>query len=95
VSNPKEVIRRFWAERARLNTAEAARFHSEHTPYDQAFITTLVKRGMRVLDLGCGTCIIANWLVTECGATVHAVDNQEKFLSHAKTSQGLPLSRPI
>ena len=36
-----------------------------------------------MLDLGCGTCVIPNLLVTELGCRVHAVDFVAEFLTHA------------
>lgn len=78
-----EKIREFWHQRAAIDDPSAARFHAEHTRIDLETITPLCPPGAKVLDLGCGTCIIANSLAGTCGAQVHAVDFEPGFLRHA------------
>ncbi len=69
-----DTIRDFWLGRTAVEGPKAARFHSRHDPYDLAAIHELRGPGSRVLDLGCGTCVIANLLVAELDCSVHAVD---------------------
>jgi SAM-dependent methyltransferase len=78
----EEIATAFWRQRSRSNEPAAARFHPEHTPIDQDWIAGYLKPDARVLDLGCGTCTLANWLVGT-GATVLAVDREPEFLRHA------------
>jgi cyclopropane fatty-acyl-phospholipid synthase-like methyltransferase len=66
-----------------MESSRATRFHSEHDVYDILAVTALCAPGARVLDLGCGACVIANWLAVNQGATVHAVDYMPDFLTHA------------
>lgn len=81
---PAELaIRDFWNQRSGIKSREAARFHSAHDAHDIPAITALCAPGARVLDLGCGTCVVANWLATNHGVTVHAVDYMPDFLDHA------------
>lgn len=80
---PELAIRNFWQRRTAIESTEAARFHSEHDAYDIPAITALCAPGARVLDLGCGTCVVANWLAANHEATVHAVDYMPDFLTHA------------
>ncbi len=80
---PDEIIAQFWHERARRGGQNAARFHSSHTQYDCGFLEHFCYAGSRVLDLGCGTLTLGNWLVAERGARVHGVDGQQDFLDHA------------
>ncbi|HTU84950.1 MAG TPA: class I SAM-dependent methyltransferase [Solirubrobacteraceae bacterium] len=77
------AIRDFWRRRTAINSTQAARFHSEHDAHDIPAITALCAPGARVLDLGCGTCVVANWLATNHEVTVHAVDYMPVFLEHA------------
>jgi trans-aconitate methyltransferase len=77
------AIRDFWEERTRTDGPRAARFHGDHDPYDLTAIKTLGGGRGRVLDLGCGTCVIANALVRDLGWSVHAVDFIADFLRHA------------
>lgn len=77
------AIAAFWHKRSKLDDAAAARFHTEHTPYDLAAIKTLCFPDLAVLDLGCGTCSIANLLAEQVTRNVHAVDYQPDFLGYA------------
>lgn len=81
--NPDRIIDDFWRHRSAQGGASAARFYGEHTVFDQRFLTRLCPMGGRVLDLGCGTLTLGNWLVIERGAVVHAVDKQDAFLVNA------------
>jgi ubiquinone/menaquinone biosynthesis C-methylase UbiE len=78
-----DVIKSFWDGRTAVDGPRAARFHGEHDAYDLAAIAALCDAGSRVLDLGCGTCVIANALVATVGCRVHAVDYVPEFLVHA------------
>jgi SAM-dependent methyltransferase len=78
-----DTIREFWLGRTSVDGPKAARFHSRHDPYDLEAIAGLCGPGSRVLDLGCGTCVIANLLVQELGCAVHAVDYVPDFLGNA------------
>jgi hypothetical protein len=78
-----DPIRAFWVGRTAVEGHVASRFHSEHDRYDLPAIAALCGPGSRVLDLGCGTCSVANALVREVGCSVHAVDYVEGFLSGA------------
>jgi SAM-dependent methyltransferase len=81
-----EAVQEFWRGRTTVDGPRAARFHGEHDPYDFAAIQDAAApapRTPRVLDLGCGTCVIPSALVTELGWTVHAVDFIPEFLTHA------------
>jgi hypothetical protein len=83
MSAPDDQIRDFWTGRTAVTGHTASRFHSEHDRYDLAPIAALCGPGARVLDLGCGTCSVANALVEHVGCSVHAVDYVEGFLRHA------------
>jgi trans-aconitate methyltransferase len=76
-------IRTFWQGRTSVGGPRAARFHGDHDPYDLAAIDAVGSPGIRVLDLGCGTCLIANALVQDRGWSVHAVDFIAEFLGGA------------
>lgn len=90
VSNIKrEAILDFWQKRGDITDASAARFHSDHTPYDLTAISAVTKPGDRVLDLGCGTCAMANEIVESGDVYVHAVDVVPAFLNFARTSPNL------
>lgn len=78
-----DTIREFWLGRTSVVGPKAARFHSRHDPYDLEAIAGLCGPGTRVLDLGCGTCVIANLIVQELGCAVHAVDYVPDFLGNA------------
>lgn len=82
-NNPDDKVRSFWRERAVSDAPNAARFHDEHTGFDQELLRSLFGKGSRILDLGAGTCDIANWLVTDLGAEVRAVEREAEFLSLA------------
>lgn len=73
----------FWQRRGASKDPAAARFHTEHTPYDMAAISSLCRPGIRVLDLGCGTCVVDNLLVEEIDLHIHAVDAVPAFLEHS------------
>ena len=77
------VVDAFWQGRAGVEGPRAARFHGDHDPFDLAAIERLAPAGGRMLDLGCGTCVIANRAVQELGLRVHAVDYVADFLAHA------------
>lgn len=77
------TIVEFWTGRTAVEGPRAARFHGDHDPYDLAAIDELAGPGARVLDLGCGTCVVANRLADEFGCAVHAVDFIPEFLTHA------------
>lgn len=78
-----DVIRDFWDGRTAVDGPRAARFHGEHDAYDLSAIAALCDGGSRVLDLGCGTCVVANALVATVDCHVHAVDYVPEFLVHA------------
>jgi trans-aconitate methyltransferase len=78
-----DVIRDFWDGRTAVDGPRAARFHGDHDAYDLAAISAHCDAGSRVLDLGCGTCVIPNLLVATVGCRVHAVDYVPEFLVHA------------
>lgn len=83
VSRDADRIATFWNGQAAVPGPEAARFHSEHDRFDLAAISRFCVPGSEVLDLGCGTCVIANALVQQYHYTVHAVDYIPAFLAHA------------
>jgi SAM-dependent methyltransferase len=78
-----ETIREFWLGRTSVAGPAAARFHSEHDAYDLEAIAELCGPGSRVLDLGCGTCVLANLIVERLHCWVHAVDYMPDFLASA------------
>ncbi len=78
-----DAYKRFWLARTAVEGPRAARGHGEHDSYDLAAIAEHGAGAHRVLDLGCGTCVIANLLVDRLGLTVHAVDYVPEFLTHA------------
>jgi 2-polyprenyl-3-methyl-5-hydroxy-6-metoxy-1,4-benzoquinol methylase len=79
----QDRINDFWAARAERDGVETARFHPEFTPYDMALITPHLAAGRRVLDLGCGTCVLANEIALHHPVHVHAVDYAPGMLRHA------------
>jgi SAM-dependent methyltransferase len=78
-----DVYKQFWLARTAVEGPRAARFHGDHDAYDLAAIAEHGQDARRVLDLGCGTCVIANLLVDRMGVSVHAVDYVPEFLTHA------------
>jgi SAM-dependent methyltransferase len=76
-------IKAFWAARAERDGVETARFHPEFTEFDMALITPHLSPGLRVLDLGCGTCVLANEIAARYPVHVHAVDYASGMLRHA------------
>jgi trans-aconitate methyltransferase len=78
-----DVIRDFWDGRTAVDGPRAARFHGDHDAYDLAAIAAHCDAGSRVLDLGCGTCVVPNLLVAAVGCRVHDVDYVPEFLVHA------------
>ena len=81
--SPTDTIRDFWVGRASVDGHVASRFHSEHDRYDIPAIAEHCAPGARILDLGCGTCSVANTLVESTACSVHAVDYVEDFLRNA------------
>lgn len=84
-------IAEFWRRRGEMDHASAARFHNTHTRFDQALLKSHCASGSKVLDLGAGTLAIANWLVSDLKAVVHAVDNQSNFFKAALDDPRLTL----
>jgi trans-aconitate methyltransferase len=78
-----ERSKAFWQRRTAVAGPRAARFHSDHDPYDLAVIGELADGAQRVLDLGCGTCVIPNLIVDRLGVPVHGVDYIAEFLGDA------------
>jgi trans-aconitate methyltransferase len=78
-----DTIRAFWQGRASVDGHVASRFHSEHDRYDLPAIAEFCGAGARILDLGCGTCSVANTLVERTPCSVHAVDYVAEFLDNA------------
>jgi trans-aconitate methyltransferase len=83
MSDGPDASRDFWLSRTAVEGPGAARFHDAHDAYDLAAIAPLAEGAQRVLDLGCGTCVLANLLVDRLGVRVHAVDYIPEFLTHA------------
>lgn len=82
-------IDRFWEARSRQLTVEAARFHPEFTPYDLALIEPHLARDATVLDLGCGTCALANAIAAWETVHVHAVDKHPGMVDFADRRSNL------
>jgi 2-polyprenyl-3-methyl-5-hydroxy-6-metoxy-1,4-benzoquinol methylase len=80
------TIDAFWEKRAKVPDITAGRFHPEYTPYDMALIEPHLFSGARMLDLGAGTCVLANALAARGDVYVHAVDKQADMLRHAASS---------
>jgi trans-aconitate methyltransferase len=78
-----DTIRAFWNGRASVDGHVASRFHSEHDRYDLPSIGEYCAPGARILDLGCGTCSVANAIVENTASAVHAVDYVDAFLANA------------
>jgi hypothetical protein len=78
-----EETRRFWEGRTAVEGPRATRFHGGHDDYDLPAIRALCAPGASVLDLGCGTCVVANELIASTQCLVHAVDYVPEFLTHA------------
>lgn len=85
----QQDVERFWEERARRGLERGSRFHSEHTPYDLALIERFCRDGLRVLDLGAGTCDVLNALVERFDLRAVAVERQAQFLAAARPSPRL------
>jgi trans-aconitate methyltransferase len=83
MSGDGDVYKDFWLGRTAVEGPRAARFHGDHDAYDLAAIAEHGKDAQRILDLGCGTCVIPNLVVDRLGARVHAVDYVAEFLTHA------------
>ncbi len=79
-----EETRQFWEGRTAVQGPRATRFHGGHDNYDLPAIRALCPPGASVLDLGCGTCVVANELVASTQCLVHAVDYVPAFLAHAE-----------
>jgi SAM-dependent methyltransferase len=82
--NAAEETRQFWEGRTAVEGPRATRFHGGHDDYDLPAIRALCPPGASVLDLGCGTCVVANELVNSTQAIVHAVDYVPAFLAQAE-----------
>jgi trans-aconitate methyltransferase len=78
-----DAAKDFWISRTAVQGPRAARFHGDHDAYDLGVIAELADGAQRVLDLGCGTCVIPNLIVDRLGVAVHAVDYIPEFLTHA------------
>jgi trans-aconitate methyltransferase len=79
-----DVYKDFWLSRTAVEGPRAARFHGDHDAYDLAAIAEHGGEAVeRVLDLGCGTCVVPNLIVDRLGWRVHAVDYVPEFLTHA------------
>ncbi|MCW2986309.1 MAG: Methyltransferase domain protein [Conexibacter sp.] len=79
-----DVYKDFWLSRTAVEGPRAARFHGDHDAYDLAAIAEHGRGdAQRLLDLGCGTCVIPNLIVDRLGWSVHAVDYVAEFLTHA------------
>jgi trans-aconitate methyltransferase len=80
-----DAVTGFWRGRTSVVGPRATRFHGEHDAYDLAAITRCApdRTPVRVLDLGCGTCVIPSALVSELGWRIHAVDFIPEFLAEA------------
>jgi SAM-dependent methyltransferase len=83
IGDAAEETRRFWEGRTAVDGPRATRFHGGHDDYDLPAIRALCAPGASVLDLGCGTCVVANELVSSTECLVHAVDYVPAFLAHA------------
>jgi SAM-dependent methyltransferase len=82
-------IELFWAERARSAGPRGSRFHDEHTRYDLEVINRYCRDGLRVLDLGAGTCDVLNALAACWDVRALAVEAQAAFLESARRSARL------
>ena len=83
MSDGDDVYKDFWLSRTAVQGPRAARFHGDHDAYDLAAIAEHGEGSERVLDLGCGTCVVPNLIVDRLGWRVHAVDYVPEFLTHA------------
>ena len=84
MSTVDEQTRQFWESRTAVEGPRATRFHGGHDAYDLPAIRELCRPGASILDLGCGTCVVANELVNTTECLVHAVDYVPDFLAHAE-----------
>jgi SAM-dependent methyltransferase len=83
IGDAAEETRRFWEGRTAVEGPRATRFHGGHDDFDLPAIRALCTPGASVLDLGCGTCVVANELIASTQCLVHAVDYVPEFLQHA------------
>jgi trans-aconitate methyltransferase len=84
-----EAARGFWQGRVAVEGPRATRFHGGHDDFDFPALRALCPSGAEVLDLGCGTCVVANELHATTDATIHAVDYVPDFLAQATDSPRL------
>jgi len=79
----------FWHERALKTDATATRFHAEHLAFDLEALAPFCPAGTRVLEIGCGQCVLLNALVQNFDETAHGVELVASYLDHAPKDERL------
>ncbi len=86
----KKKVDAFWSKRAKIEDPRVAtHFKKDDTHvYDLELIRKYTNPNSDILDLGCGTCYLANELATEVHY-IKAVDKYPEFLKHCLTVPNL------
>lgn len=84
----KDKVEKFWENRSKINDPDmAARFSKNNKiEYDMELIKRYLPKDAKVLDLGCGSCIITNRLEPEV-SYICAVDKQDELFRFCVNSE--------
>ncbi len=83
----RDDIDKFWRKQTTVKDPRVATHFKKDDAhlFDITLVRNYIKPNSRVLDLGCGTCVIANEISAEV-AKIVAVDKYNEFLSYCRTS---------
>lgn len=79
----------FWHDRALKTDTAATRFHADHLAFDLEALAPFCPAGARVLEIGCGQCVLLNALVQAFGVTAHGVELVASYLDQAARDERL------